>query len=159
MKKIICGLLFILACGATFTACSDDDDDLQKHATAPETASAGTYSGTWTKAQIGATTEHATGEGTMVLAAAVDENGNQIPYATTVTVKSESLKLDKTSIANVAWSNDNMSFSSQVLSNGFGTKFSGRVLADGSASISFTITEKQGRKTFNYLYTFKGNKQ
>lgn len=158
MKKIIFGLLFILACGMTFTACSSDDEGVKKHATAPEAASAGTYAGTWSKQLVG--DENATtAEGTMVLAAAADADGNAVAYATNVTVTSGTLGLSKTSIANIVWTNDDMSFSNTNITNGFGTKFNGRILSDGTATVSFTVTEKQGRKTFNYIYSFQGKKQ
>ncbi len=158
MKKIIFGMLFILACGVSFTGCSKSDDGQKKHATAPETASAGTYAGTWSK-QLSGSEDVTTGEGTLVLAPATDADGNAVAYATNVTVASTMLGLNKTSIANIVWVNDDFTFSNPLATNGFGSKFTGRVLSDGSATISFTITEKQGRKTFNYVYSFTGNKQ
>ncbi len=158
MKKIICGLLFILACGLTFSACSSDDEGLKKHATAPETASAGTYAGTWSKQLLG-DENVTTADGSLTFAAAADADGNAVAYATNVTATSTALGLSKTSIANIVWVNDDMSFSNTNQTNGFGAKFTGRVLSDGTATISFTVTEKQGRKTFNYIYSFQGKKQ
>ena len=43
--------------------------------------------------------------------------------------------------------------------NGFGTKFNGKINADGSATVAFTLVERQGRKTYTYNYTFEGKKQ
>ena len=156
MKKIICGMLFLLAAGMGFTSCSDDDDDITiSHSTTPEIASAGTYSGTWTKEQVGG--ETTTAPGTLVLAA-TDAEGKSEKYITYVTVSSAELKLEKSSNANISYANDFYWFSNMNTTNGFGTKFSGKINADGSATISFSLTEKQGRKTYVFNYSFTGKK-
>ena len=156
MKKIICGMLFLLATGMGFTSCSDDDEDITiSHSTTPEIASAGTYSGTWTKEQVGG--ETTTAPGTLVLAA-TDAEGKSEKYITYVTVSSAELNLDKSSNANISYANDFYWFSNMNTTNGFGTKFSGKINADGSATIAFTLVEREGRKTYTYNYTFEGNK-
>ena len=156
MKKIICGMLFLLAAGMGFTSCSDDDDDITiSHSTTPEIASAGTYSGTWTKEQVGG--ETTTAPGTLVLAA-TDAEGKSEKYITYVTVSAAELNLDKSSNANISYANDFYWFSNMNTTNGFGTKFSGKINADGSATISFSLTEKQGRKTYVFNYSFTGKK-
>ena len=156
MKKIICGMLFLLATGMGFTSCSDDDEDITiSHSTTPEIASAGTYSGTWTKEQVGG--ETTTAPGTLVLAA-TDAEGKSEKYITYVTVSSAELKLEKSSNANISYANDFYWFSNMNTTNGFGTKFSGKINADGSATVSFTLVERSGRKTFTYNYTFEGKK-
>lgn len=156
MKKIICGMLFLLATGMGFTSCSDDDEDITiSHSTTPEIASAGTYSGTWTKEQVGG--ETTTAPGTLVLAA-TDAEGKSEKYITYVTVSSADLNLDKSSNANISYANDFYWFSNMNTTNGFGTKFSGKINADGSATISFSLTEKQGRKTYVFNYSFTGKK-
>lgn len=156
MKKIICGMLFLLATGMGFTSCSDDDEDITiSHSTTPEIASAGTYSGTWTKEQVGG--ETSTAPGTLVLAA-TDAEGKSEKYITYVTVSSAELKLEKSSNANISYANDFYWFSNMNTTNGFGTKFSGKINADGSATIAFTLVERSGRKTFTYNYTFEGKK-
>ena len=156
MKKIICGMLFLLATGMGFTSCSDDDEDITiSHSTTPEIASAGTYSGTWTKETVGG--ETTTASGTLVLAA-TDAAGNSEKYITYVTVSSAELKLEKSSNANISYANDFYWFSNMNTTNGFGTKFSGKINADGSATISFSLTEKQGRKTYVFNYSFTGKK-
>ena len=156
MKKIICGMLFLLATGMGFTSCSDDDEDITiSHSTTPEIASAGTYSGTWTKEQVGG--ETTTAPGTLVLAA-TDAEGKSEKYITYVTVSSAELKLEKSSNANISYANDFYWFSNMNTTNGFGTKFSGKINADGSATISFSLTERQGRKTYVFNYSFTGKK-
>ena len=157
MKKIICGMLFLLATGMGFTSCSDDDEDITiSHNTTPEIASAGTYSGTWTKEQVGG--ETTTAPGTLVLAA-TDAEGKSEKYITYVTVSSAELKLEKSSNANISYANDFYWFSNMNTTNGFGTKFNGKINADGSATVAFTLVERQGRKTYTYNYTFEGKKQ
>ena len=157
MKKIICGMLFLLATGMGFTSCSDDDEDITiSHSTTPEIASAGTYSGTWTKEQVGG--ETSTAPGTLVLAA-TDAEGKSEKYITYVTVSSAELKLEKSSNANISYANDFYWFSNMNTTNGFGTKFNGKINADGSATVAFTLVERQGRKTYTYNYTFEGKKQ
>lgn len=156
MKKIICGMLFLLATGMGFTSCSDDDEDITiSHSTTPEIASAGTYSGTWTKEKVGG--ETTTASGTLVLAA-TDAEGKSEKYITYVTVSSAELKLEKSSNANISYANDFYWFSNMNTTNGFGTKFSGKINADGSATVAFTLVEKSGRKTYTYNYTFEGKK-
>ena len=150
-------MLFLLATGMGFTSCSDDDEDITiSHSTTPEIASAGTYSGTWTKEQVGG--ETTTAPGTLVLAA-TDAEGKSEKYITYVTVSSAELKLEKSSNANISYANDFYWFSNMNTTNGFGTKFNGKVNADGSATVAFTLVERQGRKTYTYNYTFEGKKQ
>ena len=149
-------MLFLLATGMGFTSCSDDDEDITiSHSTTPEIASAGTYSGTWTKEKVGG--ETTTASGTLVLAAS-DAEGKSEKYITYVTVSSAELKLEKSSNANISYANDFYWFSNMNTTNGFGTKFSGKINADGSATVSFTLVERSGRKTYTYNYTFEGKK-
>ena len=149
-------MLFLLATGMGFTSCSDDDEDITiSHSTTPEIASAGTYSGTWTKEKVGG--ETTTASGTLVLAT-TDAEGKSEKYITYVTVSSAELKLEKSSNANISYANDFYWFSNMNTTNGFGTKFSGKINADGSATVSFTLVERSGRKTYTYNYTFEGKK-
>ena len=149
-------MLFLLATGMGFTSCSDDDEDITiSHSTTPEIASAGTYSGTWTKEQVGG--ETTTAPGTLVLAA-TDAEGKSEKYITYVTVSSAELKLEKSSNANISYANDFYWFSNMNTTNGFGTKFSGKINADDSATVAFTLVERSGRKTYTYNYTFVGKK-
>ena len=149
-------MLFLLATGMGFTSCSDDDEDITiSHSTTPEIASAGTYSGTWTKEKVGG--ETTTASGTLVLAA-TDAEGKSEKYITYVTVSSAELKLEKSSNANISYANDFYWFSNMNTTNGFGTKFSGKINADGRATVSYTLVERSGRKTYTYNYTFEGKK-
>lgn len=150
MKKILSGIFLMLTMGLTFTACGDDDDDnVITHETTPEISSAGTYSGTWTKEQVGGDTK--TASGTLVLTA-----GEK--YTTNVKVESVELGLNKESIANISYAGNDYFFSNMNAANGFGVKFNGSILADNSATIFFTVTEREGRKTYTYNYSFSGKK-
>lgn len=149
MKKILSGIFLMLTMGLTFTACGDDDDNVITHETTPEISSAGTYSGTWTKEQVGGDTK--TASGTLVLTA-----GEK--YTTNVKVESVELGLNKESIANISYAGNDYFFSNMNVANGFGVKFNGSILADNSATIFFTVTEREGRKTYTYNYSFSGKK-
>ncbi|MGN1375093.1 MAG: hypothetical protein ACI4V5_00915 [Prevotella sp.] len=150
MKYFLSGLFLLFAMGLTFTACSDDDDNVIVHETTPEIATAGTYAGTWTKEMVGG--ETTTAPGTLELTAA-DK------YITNVKVVSSELGLDLESVANIAYAGEDVFFSNMNVTNGFGVKFAGSVLSDNTATISFTIVEKSGRKTYTYNYSFEGNKE
>lgn len=159
MKKIICGLLFILTCGLFLASCSDDDNNETKHSTLPEVASAGTYTGTWSRAQI---TTDGLGDAettTGTLTFAVPENTETTTkYVTSITANAAAFSFSKTSTANITWKQNGFLFSNQSIKNGFGVVFSGAISESGVATISFTITQKSGRKTYNYQYTFEGTK-
>lgn len=160
MKKIICGLLFILSCGLFMAACSDDDKNEATHATLPEVASAGTYTGTWTRAQI--TTDGLvnpeTTPGTLTFAVPESKDSTTYKYVTKISAEAAAFNFSKSSLANIAWKGESFVFSNQVASNGFGVVFSGAISEAGKATISFTISQKSGRKTFNYQYSFEGTK-
>ena len=156
MKKIICGMLFLLAAGMGFTSCGDDDEaNPISHSTTPEIETAGTYNGTWTKEQVGGDTT--TGTGTLTLSA-TDADGKSTKNVTYVTVSCSDMKLEKSSTANISYANDFYWFNNMATTNGFGTKFSGKINADGSATIAFTLVERVGRKTYTFNYTFEGKK-
>lgn len=155
MKKIIYGMLFLMSMGFGFTSCGDDDDNPITHTSTPEVESAGVYNGTWTKEQVGG--ETTTGTGTLTLSAS-DAEGKTTKNVTFVTAKCEDLALDKSSTANITFANDFFWFNSMTASNGFGTKFNGKVSADGTAVIAFSLIQKVGRKTYTFNYTFEGKK-
>lgn len=149
-------MLFLLAAGMGFTSCSDDDEDNPiSHSTTPEIETAGTYTGTWTKEQVGGDTT--TGSGTLTLSA-TDAEGKSTKNVTYVTVKCAEMDLDKSSTANITFANDFYWFNSMTITNGFGTKFSGKINADGNATIAFTLVQKVGRKTYTFNYSFEGKK-
>lgn len=152
MKKLIYSLMTVLALGCGFTACSDDDgDEVINYSTTAEKASAGTYSGTWTRMKpTGDNVE--THEGTITLVA-TDSVG-----ATDITFSCPDLELQATSVANVWNSSRGFQFVNNVKTNGLGAEFAGRISAEGTLTASFRIEIREGRNLTEYDYSFVGNK-
>lgn len=154
MKTILKTMLLALAVSFTFAACTDDEDGVTNPGTPsnPEIESAGVYAGTWSRSLIGSTDAPKTADGTLKLEAT--DNA----YVTNVTAVCTDLNVNYASIANITPS---FAFYNNVATssgNGFGVTFSGK--ADGvSATLVFTKTVKEGRKTYNYKYVFEGQKQ
>lgn len=154
MKKLFYSLFVVLSLGCTFVSCGDDDDDANyNYTTTPEIASAGTYIGTWTRTLDGVAEEFS---GSVTLTA-TDRAG-----VTNVQFVCEGATLDASSVANIWNANDGFGFMQQITTgntdNGLGAAFAGRVLADGSLTTSFTLTQRQGRVTKTYIYNFTGSK-
>lgn len=154
MKNIFSGLFLVLALSLGFTACSDDDNDAPVYSTTPEIASAGTYVGTWTKEKVGGETQ--VENGTLTFAPAEGEEAT--PYVTTVTAECAALSMKKVSTANITYAGSDFLFSNMNITNGFGTKFNGSISSENEAVISFTLTEREGRKTYVFNYSFVGVK-
>lgn len=155
MKKLLSGAFVLLALAFGFTACGDDDDfnDNQIHSTLPEQATAGTYSGTWTKVQSGKT-DTTTAAGTLTFAAV-----DTAKYVTNVTAKCEEFKVDVTENANISWINSDFAFSNMSSTNAFGSTFYGNITSAGVATIKFSLKQRVGLKTSIFYYTFEGTKQ
>jgi len=152
MKKYIFSALAALALSCTFVACGDDNDDPSiNFDTTASQGSAGTYSGTWTRTGDDGTAEYS---GTVTLAAAGGAN------ATNVTFSCPEASLDATSIANVWHANYGYQFFNQTASdaNGLGASFSGRIDGSGNMVTSFTLSQKVGRKNYEFKYEFRGKK-
>ena len=149
MKKFIYSVLTVFALGCAFTACSDDEDEVINYSTTAEQASAGTYSGTWTRTSSTATETHS---GTVTLTAAGSVG------ATNITFSCPGTSLDMTSIANVWNSGMGFQFVNNLETNGLGAKFAGRITDEGQLTPSFTISIREGRNLTEYAYEFVGNK-
>ena len=154
MKKYLYSIFAILTISCTFVACSDDESDPSyDHSVNAATASAGTYSGIWSRWQEG--TESETASGTITLAAGSNAN------TTNMTFTSTDVALGMTSPANIAWANDGFIFNQNVTNmndaNELGTIFAGRI-NNGKISVSFSRSTKEGRKTITYFYSFEGTK-
>jgi hypothetical protein len=152
MKKIFGIALLALALGFGFTSCSDDDEPAVP-STDPAEASAGVYTGTWTRVQG---TETVVEPGTLTFAAADSKN------VTNVTATCAAIDVDYTSAANITYAIGNAGtgyiFTNGTTDNGFGTYFSGRISPEGKATIAYSKTVKVGRKNYTYNYTFEGTK-
>ena len=152
MKRFIYSVVALLTLGCTFVACGDDNDDpVINFDTTAAQGSAGTYSGTWTRTGDDGSADYS---GTVTLAAANGAN------ATNVTFSCPDASLDATSIANVWHANYGYEFFNQTNSaaNGLGVSFSGRIDEAGNLNASFTISQKVGRKNYQFKYEFIGKK-
>ena len=149
MKKLIYSLLTVFALGCGFTACSDDDDEVINYSTTAEKASAGTYSGTWTRTSGTTTNEY---EGTITLVA-TDSIG-----ATDITFSCPEASLNATSVANVWNAGHGFQFVNNIETNGLGTKFAGSISAEGEMMAAFKISQRNGRVLTEYTYNFVGKK-
>lgn len=152
MNKILKSFLFFTMILVTMVSCREDDD-MPSPGTPinPEKEIAGTYSGLWTKTNIG------TG--------AVDElpgviiiEASDIPYVVTITVKSDDGSIDKSASANVVKKSGGYRFYNEMTNHGIGTTFMGEVSFDGKASINYTVTERSGKRTVKNKYDFAGGK-
>ncbi|MCH5308757.1 MAG: hypothetical protein J1E58_02770 [Prevotella sp.] len=153
MKKFIYSVLTVFALGCAFTACSDDEDEVINYSTTAEQASAGTYSGTWTRTSSTATETYS---GTVTLAAAGTVG------TTNVTFSCPGTALESTSIANVWNAGRGFQFTNNVTTdnpaNGLGAAFAGMITEAGELTTSFTISIREGRVLTEYQYSFVGNK-
>lgn len=152
MKKILFSMIAALTLTCTFVACSDDDEDESySYSTTADQATAGTYTGTWTRTLDG---ESETFDGTVTLASTGTAG------ASTITFSCPGSSLDATSVANVWNSKRDFEFMNQTISaaNGLGAAFAGRITEAGQLTAAFTLTQKVGRKAYDYQYQFIGNK-
>ena len=151
MKKLLSGIFLLMALGLSFTACSDDDDENINHDATPEIATAGTYTGTWTRTNVSEGTA-TTATGTLTF----ESTGT--PYVTKVSAKCEEFGIDKQCVANIAWVANDCLYNNMRATNDFGTTFSGKITAGSVANIAYRLTEREGRTTYIYDYTFEGAK-
>lgn len=154
MKKILYPLFMALALGFSFAACDDDDDDGGSiHATTPEIAAAGVYSGTMSYVQDGKTdTLYAAGTVTIV--------PTDSAYCADITYDcSGDVTYNGTSVANISYENDGFMFYNTSTNNGMGVAFTGRIDGAGNIESSFDRSVRSGRNSYIYHYTFNGRKQ
>ena len=151
MKRFIYSIITVLALGCTFVACSDDNDDPSiNYTSSAEEGSAGTYTGEWTRIGSESTDVYS---GTITLSAAGTN-------ATNVTFSCPDASLNATSIANVWHANYGYQFFNQTASdaNKLGVSFSGRIDESGNIDASFTLSQRVGRKNYEFKYEFRGKK-
>lgn len=146
----------VLTLGFTFVACGDDDDDeVINYSTTAEQASAGTYSGTWTRIVEG-TENTETGSGTITFSAGSATGVSNVNF------ECSAFSLSASSPANIWNSNYGFQFVQQVSENNpanvLGVAFAGEITKEGVLTTGFTISVKSGRTTTKYNYSFVGNK-
>ena len=152
MKRFIYSVIAMLALGCTFVACGDDNDDPSiSYTSSAEQGSAGTYSGEWTRTSDDGTVEAFPGSITLTAAGT---------NATNVTFTCPGTSLDATSMANVWHANYGYQFFNQTVSaaNKLGVAFSGRIDEAGNINVSFTLSQRVGRKNYDFKYEFIGKK-
>jgi len=152
MKKYIFSAIAAFALSCTFVACGDDNNDPSiSYSESAEQGSAGTYTGTWTRTGDEGTVEYS---GSITLASAGKTN------ATNVTFSCPEADLNATSVANIWHANYGYKFFNQTVSgdNGLGVSFSGVIDDSGSMNAAFTLSQKVGRKNYEFKYEFKGKK-
>lgn len=152
MKKLFYSLFAIIAISCTISACSehDGDDVSTPYSSNPAQAAAGTYSGQYTKVQVG-TTDTTYAQGTLILEATSNYAGN-------VTFTSSEMGLSATSAVNISFDSNGYTFNNQLTSNGLGAKFAGKVAKGNEASAWFTLSQRVGRTLYEFQYNFKGSK-
>lgn len=141
----------VLALSMSFAACGSDDDDVSTpYSSNPAQSAAGTYTGTWTRTQVGETTQE-TAEGTLTIEATDT-------YAGKVTFTAAGFSLAASSVTNISFDSDGYSFYNQLATNGIGAKFAGKISQGKTATVGFTLSQRVGRKLYEYKYEFIGNK-
>ena len=152
MKKYIFSAIAALALSCTFVACGDDNDDpVINYDTTAAQGSEGLYSGTWTSTGDDGSETYS---GSITLSPGDKENTTLVWFSCPET------NLDAASVANVWHSNYGYQFFNQTVSddNGLGVAFSGRIDENGNMTTSFTISQKVGRKNYQFKYEFIGKK-
>lgn len=148
MKKLINTLFLLMFVCLGFSSCHDEVGipDAGKPGN-PEKEIVGSYTGTWTRTLDGVET---TATGTITFTA-----GDKA-YVANVAVECPEFGVSLSGPANVAKNSAGYTFYNQESkSNGFGTTYYGRIV-DGVATINFTLSQKEGRKTYLYIYSFLG---
>ena len=141
----------LMSCGfmSALVSCSDNDDEGKTFETPAQTDAQGTYSGTFTRMQVG-TTDSLTAEGTITITATDTLNRARITYA------SEGMEeLAKTAPipTNIAHADQGYMFYNK--SGDYAIL--GRISDAGIMSASFTKAVRSGRKTVRYNYVFEGH--
>ncbi len=163
MNKIIKCLFLMAALVVSMTSCRDEAE-IPGHGKPgnPEKAVEGVYEGTWTKVQRNSTAAPVEAAGTLTLTPS-DE-----AYIVVIKIACESEAFGFTntssfasdeSRANVTNQSAKYVFYNVLNTNGIGTPFNGDVTFGGEATIAFSKTIREGRKTYTYDYTFKGTKR
>lgn len=154
MKKIIFNLFAVLAISCSFVACGDDDNDYKFDFSASE-GSAGTYVGTYSKVLDGSDEAPVVGEGTITLTATAEADVTQVAF------DCPTCSISAQSIANVTHANKGYIINNQIVSadNTLGVSFAGKIYDNGAMKVTFSTSEKVGRKNYTYNYTFEGTKR
>lgn len=152
MKKGLYLLAAIVAMG--MVACTTQEEIRQYEHTAAQDA-VGIYEGVWTSVSSlsGNVTEY---KGEIEFQVFKDSLANQC----FVYVRSDSANWNLRGLTNISHAGDDIVFNNdKPAANGIGAQFYGRLRADGSASMSFSSTGREGRKTVIFSNSFVGKKK
>ena len=131
-------------------ACSNNDEDENiNYSSTAEVGSAGTYSGTWTRLYEGETTTYS---GTITMAASGTTG------VSTLTATCTDVDINITAPVNIAHANYGYSFVNN-LATAFGTNgIAGHITDTDILTASFTLSQKVGKKNYEFVYSFEGKK-
>ena len=152
MKKAI--YMIVAAAAICMAACKPTDEMRVYEHTAAQDA-AGIYEGTWSSISSlsGAETLY---NGTIEFQVFKDSLANQC----LVYIRSEEAGWNLRGLTNVSHAGDDIVFNNdKPANNGLGAQFYGRLSADGTATMSFSTTGREGRKTVIFNNSFNGKKR
>lgn len=153
MKKLLYSIFALLVLGISFVSCSDDEDESTSlnASQTPEIAAEGIYSGEWLQVLDG---DSVWSSGSIII------TRTDSAYCADITFSCADFSLTQTSVANITYAGNTASFvfGNPSSDNGLGTSFTGRI-DNGSASAMFTLTQKSGRKSYEYDYRFSGTRE
>lgn len=162
MKKFIYSLFAVLTLSCALVSCGDDDSSDAKIGGNPATAAAGTYKGTWT---VTLDSVSVTTPGTITVTATDSAYTADFAFAAEsfrmlVGTSQQTLSLDVTSVANIAYNGSTTSFdfSNSSTTTAIGQPFAGKIF-DGVVTTNFSLEQKAGRKKYTFNYAFVGQKQ
>lgn len=163
MKAIFKYIAVIFAVAVSMTSCREDYDipstGAPDHA---ETLAVGTYVGEWSQTNV-STGEVKTAPGSITFGVAKDENSNDMPNVSSMTVVCDGIDLgvnSDTSVCNITRQNSGyLTYWSSTKANPFGMTFTGKISPENVATMDYTKIVRTGRKEVEYSYSFKGSKQ
>lgn len=153
MKKIFSLIAwFVLTAG--FVACDNEVEgyDVDINSITPDLSAAGLYEGTWERMLL-TDSSVVVGEGSIIIE-------SDTAYLVTLHFKSEEFDLDKSSIANITYTNGGYRYFNHVADPNSDLKaaFVGQISKEGVNTTSFTITQMENRRVKKFKYTFVGTK-
>lgn len=160
MKKILYFFVGVFTLSMTFIACDDDDDSgtTSRNSTfsvTPEIAAAGTYEGDYIRVQSG-TTDTTENKGTIIISA------RDTAYCANISFVCSGFEFtDFNSVTNITYANNGFMFSNDLSTFVIDNKeqsvpFYGTIDENKNIIARFTITQKSGRSTKVFYYTFNG---
>lgn len=138
----------------SFSSCRDDADLANPGKPGnPETEVQGTYNGTWTVSWTDANVDY-----TQDFPGSVTITAGEAAYTVVVNAVCPDRETDLTGSANIVKQSSEYKYFNDISGNSFGTTFSGSVTPQGTATCDFKITQRSGRKSIVFTYSFSGSK-